>query len=50
MLHECGVDVYLIRSMSSLDNGSSACVRLGSRVEEYFEVRKVLRPGCVMSP
>ena len=50
MLHECGVDGYLIRSMSSLYNISRACVRLGSRVGEYFEVRMGLRQGCVMSP
>ena len=43
VLHECGVDGYLIRSMSSLYNGSRACVRLGSRVGEYFEVRRGLR-------
>ena len=50
MLHECGVDGYLIRSMSSLYNGSRACMRLGSRVGEHFEVEKGLRQGCVMSP
>ena len=42
-LHECGVDGYLIRSMSSLYNGSRACVRLGSIVGEYFFLRRVLR-------
>ena len=50
MVHECGVDGYLIRIMSSLYNGSRACVRLGSRVGEYFEVRRGLRQGFVMSP
>ena len=50
VLHECGVDGYLIRSMSSLYNGSRACVRLGSRLGEIFEVRRGLRQGCVMSP
>ena len=34
VLHECGVDGYLIRIMSSLYNGSRACMRLGSRVGE----------------
>ena len=48
VLHECGVDGYLIRSMSSLYNESRVCVRLGSRVGEYFEVRKGLRQGCLM--
>ena len=42
VLHECGVDGSLIRSMSILCDGSRACVRLGSRVGEYFEVRKGL--------
>ena len=42
MLHECGVDGY-IRNISSSYDGSSVCVRLGSRGGEYFEVRM----GCV---
>ena len=50
VLHECGVDGYLIGSMSSLYNGSRTCVRLGSRVGEHFEVRRGLRRGFVMSP
>ena len=50
VLHECGVDGYLIRSMSSLYNGSRACVRLDSRAGEYFELSRGLRKGCVMSP
>ena len=50
MLHEYGVDEYLIRSMNSLYNESRACVRLGSIVGEHFEVRRGLRQGCVMSP
>ena len=49
VLRECGVDGYLIRSMSSLYNGSRACVRLGSRVKEYFEVRRELRQWYIMS-
>ena len=36
--------------MSSLRNGSKAYVRLGSRVGQYFEVRKALKQGCVMCP
>ena len=50
VLHECGVYGYVIKSMSSLYNGSRACERLGSRVGEIFEVRRGLRQGCVMSP
>ena len=49
VLHKCGVDGYLIRSMSSLYKGGRAFMRLGNRVGEYFEVRKGLRQGCVMS-
>ena len=49
MLHEYGVDGYLIRSMSSFE-GSRACVKLGSRMGEYFEVRRGLRQRCAMSP
>ena len=48
-MHECGVDGYLIRSMISLYNGSMACVRFGVKVGEYFEVRRRLRRGCIMS-
>ena len=50
VLYECGVDGYLTRSMRSLYNGSRACVRLGSRVREHFEVRRGMGQGCVMSP
>ena len=39
-LHECGVDGHLISSMSSLYDGSKACVKLGSRLGEYFEIRR----------
>ena len=49
VLHECGVDGYLIRNLSSLCNGSRACVRLVSGVGEHFEVRRGSRQGCVMS-
>ena len=40
VLHECGVDEYLIRSMSSLYNGCRACVWLGSRVDGIFRGKK----------
>ena len=40
-LHIYGVNSYLIRSMSSLYDGSRACVRLGSRVGERFLDRVV---------
>ena len=50
VLHECRVDEYLIWSMSSLYNWSKEDTRLSSRVREYFEVRKGLRQGCVVSP
>ena len=50
VLRECGVDGYLIRSMSSLYNGSRAYVRSGSRVGEYFKVRRELTQGYIMSP
>ena len=36
VLYECGVHGYLIRSMSSLYNGSRECVRLGSRAGKIF--------------
>ena len=50
VLHECGVDGCLIRGMSSLYNRSRACVRLGSRVREYFEVRKGVNTGVCKVP
>ena len=49
VLHECGVEGHLIKSVSNLFNGSRECVRSGSRVGEYFEVRRRFRHGCVMS-
>ena len=45
VLHECGVDGYLSRSMSSLYDWSRACVRFGTRIGEYSEVKKRLRQG-----
>ena len=36
VLHEFGFDGYLTRSMSSSYEGCRACVRLGSKVGEYF--------------
>ena len=50
VLHECVVDWYLISSMSSLYDGSRACVRLGGTMGKYFEVRRGLRQEYVMSP
>ena len=49
MLHEWGVDGYLIRSMSSLYDRGRASVRLGSRVAKYFEVRRGLKEDCLVS-
>ena len=49
VLHECLVDGFLMRTMSSLYNRNRACERLGSRVGEYFEVNRGLRQGYLMS-
>ena len=49
VLHEYGVDGYLNRSISSLNNGSKTCVRVGSRVGEYFVVRGVETGECDIS-
>ena len=45
MLHEYRVDGYLIRSMISSYDRSTAYVRLGRRVGKYFEARRGLRQG-----
>ena len=50
MLHECGANVYLIRSMSSLYNGSRVCVRFDSRMWEYFEVSRGVETGVCNVP
>ena len=50
VLHECGFHGYLIRNMSCLYGGSRAHEKLVSRLREYFEVKRGLRQGCVMSP
>ena len=49
LLHEYRVDVYLFRSMCSLHDGSKECVRVGSRVGEYFQVRRGVRRVCNVS-
>ena len=41
--HVCGIDGYLIRSVSNLYDGSRACVRFGGRTWEYFEIRRELK-------
>ena len=43
---ECCMNVELI----SLYDGGRACLRLGSRVGEHFEVRRGLRQWYIMSP
>ena len=48
--YECGVDEYSILSMSSLYDGSRAYLRSGSRVGEYFDVRRGMRQGCIIYP
>ena len=50
VLHECGVDVLLIWSISILYDKSMAYVKLGGGLGEYFEVKRGLRQRCVMSP
>ena len=49
VLHECGVDGYLIKCISSLYDVNGVYVKSGSRVGEYFEVWRGLRQGSVMS-
>ena len=43
LLHECGVDMYFIRSMSGLYDGNKTYLSFGSRVRDHYDVRKGLR-------
>ena len=45
-----GVGGRLLRAVESMYAGSKACVRVGSEMSEWFQVRVGLRQGCVMSP
>ena len=45
-----GVGGRLLQAVESMYAGSKACVRVGSEVSEWFQVKVGLRQGCVMSP
>ena len=45
-----GIGGRVLRGIMSFYEGGRACVRVGGRVSESFEVRIGLRQGCVMSP
>ena len=50
VLHECGVEGYLIKNMCSFYDGSSAYVRLDKERGSIFLGREVIETGFVMSP
>ena len=43
-------DITMFRSIKSFYRNSRACVRIGDRESDSFEVKVGLRQGCVMSP
>merc|ERR1711888_425040 len=45
-----GIGGRVLRGIMSFYDMGRACVRVGSKVSESFEVRVGLRQGCVMSP
>ena len=45
-----GVNEKLVKAMQSFYSGSKACVRVGRKESEWFDVKVGLRQGCVMSP
>ena len=44
------IDGRVLRGIMSFYDEGRACVRVGSKVSESFEVKMGLRQGCVMSP
>ena len=50
MLGFYGVGGKLLTAIKSFYKNSRACVRIGDRESDSFEVRVGLRQGCVMSP
>ena len=50
MLRVYGVGGKLLKAVQSFYVDSSACVRVGNDVSEWFQVNVGLRQGCVMSP
>ncbi len=40
----------LLTGIKALYEGSQACVRVESRVSQWFEIRQGVRQGCVLSP
>ena len=48
-MHECRVYGYMNRSMSTLYDGNRTCVKFGSRVRKYYDLRMRLRQRHVIS-
>lgn len=44
------MDSHLIRTLKSLYEDSSACVRINGTCTEWFHIEKGVRQGCVASP
>lgn len=50
VLYMYGVGGRLLHAVKSMYEGGRACVRVGSEVSEWFDVKVGVRQGCVMSP
>ena len=50
MLRVYGVGGKLLKAVQSFHVDSTACVRVGNDVSEWFPVNVGLKLGCVMSP
>lgn len=50
VLNEYGVQGRLLSAVKSMYDGSKACVRVNNVLSEWFEVKRGVRQGCVMSP
>ena len=50
ILKEMGIPDHLTCLLKNLYAGQEATVRIGRRTTDYFQIRKGVRQGCILSP
>ena len=50
ILQEMGIPDHLIRCLRNLYAGQEATVRMGHGTTDWFQIRKGVRQGCILSP